>query len=250
VDPVTADPARPVRPALLALQWLDVAFLHWPVDPQVAAPLMPPGTRPDVFGGTTYVGLVAFRMHQVRLPGLPALPYFGSFPETNVRLYSVGADGRRGVVFCSLDASRLAPALLGRAAVRLAYQWSRMRLHRDGDLVSYDSRRRWPGPAGTHMRLRLLVGEPVAEPSGEEHFFTARWGLHGTWYRRQAFYLANAHPQWPLHRARLLDLSEDLIAATGLPAPAGEPASVLYSPGVHARFGIPWQPRPGSAARR
>jgi uncharacterized protein YqjF (DUF2071 family) len=75
-------------------------------------------------------------------PGLPALPYLGSFPETNVRLYSVGPDGRRGVVFCTLDAARLVPALLGRAAVRLPYQWSGMRIRRRGDVISYASRRR------------------------------------------------------------------------------------------------------------
>jgi len=143
-EPVTAGAVRPVIWPLLTVRWRDLAFLHWPVDPGVAARLLPSGTRPDLFEGTSYVGLVAFRMYRAGWLGLPGLPYLGSFPETNVRLYSVGPDGRRGVVFRSLDAARLVPVLAGRAAFRLPYQWSAMRVRRDGDVVSYASRRRWP----------------------------------------------------------------------------------------------------------
>lgn len=236
-EPVTAEPIRPVRVPALTMRWLDLAFLHWPVDPDVAAPLMPPGVRPDTWDGVTYVGLVAFRMHQVGFLGLPGVPYLGSFPETNVRLYSVGPDGRRGVVFLSLDAARLLPAAVGRAGVRLPYQWARMRVRRDGDLLTYASIRRWPTP-GPRVRLRLRVGERVAGPSALEHFLTARWGLHAAWHGTTVF-LPNEHPRWELYRAGLTDLAGDLVAAAGLPAPAGPPISVLYSPGVPVRAGLP-----------
>jgi len=199
---------------------------------------MPPGTRPDLFRGVSYAGVIAFRMHDVGVPGLPALPYLGSFPETNVRLYSVGPDGRRGVVFCSLDAARLLPALLGRAAVRLPYQWSGMRIRRRGDVISYASRRRWPHP-GARLQLALRVGERLDRPSELEHFLTSRWGLHTTWYGGRACYLPNEHPRWPLYRAALVGLEEDLLATAGLPPPVGEPVSVLYSPGVAVRMGAP-----------
>jgi uncharacterized protein len=237
-EPVTAEAIRPVSRPLLTMQWRDLAFLHWPVDTGAAARFMPPGTLPDLFHGVSYAGLIAFRIHDVRVPGLPALPYLGSFPETNVRLYSVGPDGRRGVVFCSLDAARLLPTLLGRAAVRLPYQWSWMRVRRGGDVISYASRRRWPRP-GARLQLTLRVGERLEHPSDLEHFLTARWGLHTASYGGRAHYLPNEHPRWPLYRAALVRLEEDLLATAGLPPPAGEPASVLYSPGVAVRMGAP-----------
>jgi len=243
-EPVTAGAARPVARPLLTVQWRDLAFLHWPVDPGVAARLLPSGTRPDLFEGTSYVGLVAFRMYRAGWLGLPGLPYLGSFPETNVRLYSVGPDGRRGVVFRSLDAARLVPVLAGRAAFRLPYQWSAMRVRRDGDVVSYASRRRWPRvPARLSMAVR--VGEPVARPSDLEQFLTARWGLHATWYDGRLRYLPNQHPRWRLHRAALVHLEESLIGAAGLSPPAGRPVSVPYSPGVPVRMGLPHRSRPG-----
>jgi len=235
-EPVTAEAIRPVRWSLLTQQWLDLTFLHWEADPAAVARLLPPGTRPDAFDGACYVGLIAFRMHRVGWLGLPGLPYLGSFAETNVRLYSVGADGRRGVVFRSLDAARLLPVLVARAAFRLPYQWSLMRVHRDGDVISYASKRRWPRP-GPRLRLRVRIGEPVAGPSALEQFLTARWGLHAIWYGGRTIYLPNEHPRWPLRRATLLHLEENLIEAAGLPPPRSGPVSVLYSPGVPVRLG-------------
>ena len=238
VEPVFPDPPDLPGRTLLTQSWLDLAFLHWPADPDTVASLLPSGTRPDLLDGVTYVGLIAFRMHRIGWVGMPGLPYFGSFPETNVRLYSVGPDGRRGVVFRSLEASRLLPVLVARGGFRLPYTWARMRVDRAGDVFDYTSRRRWPAPRGAYARISIRVGEPIAEPTPLEHFVTARWGLHNDWFGRPMF-LPNAHPRWPLHRAELLRCEENLVAAAGLPAPVGPPASVLYSPGVRVRFGGP-----------
>ena len=98
VEPISVVAPPLTRPHLLRQCWCDVAFLHWAVDPEVVAGLMPPGVRPDVFDGCTYVGLVPFRMVGTGFAIGPAAPWAGTFLETNVRLYSVDATGRRGVV--------------------------------------------------------------------------------------------------------------------------------------------------------
>ncbi|WP_434599610.1 YqjF family protein [Streptomyces sp. A5-4] len=226
---------------MLTQSWLDLAFLHWAVDPAEVAPLLPAGTVPDTFDGATYVGLVTFRMHRVGWFALPGVPYLGTFPETNVRLYSVDAQGRRGVVFRSLDASRLIPVAVARTLFRLPYLWSRMTVRHGEDTVTYTSARRWPGPRGAYSRITVRPGEKVVEPTPLEDFLTARWGMHNTFFGRQ-MYLPNTHPRWPLHRAELLECDENLIRAAGLAAPVGEPVSVLYSPGVAVRFGRPARP--------
>jgi uncharacterized protein YqjF (DUF2071 family) len=223
---------------MLIQHWRDVVFLHWPVEPRRVAPLLPRSVVPDLVDGRTYVGLIALRMCRVGLPGL-AVPYLGWFPEVNVRVYSVGPDGRRGVVFLSLDAARLIPAMIGRIGLRLPYLWSRIRVSRERGTVSYASSRRWPGPAGACLRLTVDVGEPMTSPSSLEHFLTARWGLHVRWYGAESLYVPNEHPAWPLHRATLRGLDENLISATGLPTPTEEPVSVLYAPEVGVRAGSP-----------
>ncbi|MEV5431171.1 DUF2071 domain-containing protein [Streptomyces sp. NPDC052701] len=239
--PITADAPEAIARPLLTQSWLDLTFVHWAADPADVAPLLPPGTVPDTLDGVTYVGLVAFRMHRVGWLRLPGVPYLGTFPETNVRLYSVDAHGRRGVVFLSLDASRLIPVAVGRIGFRMPYLWSRMGIRHDGDTVTYTSSRRWPGPRGAGSRITVRRGERIEEPTELEHFLTARWGMHGAFFGRSV-YLPNAHPRWPLYRAELAVCEENLVTAAGLPRPAGEPVSVLYSPGVPARFGLPARP--------
>src|SRR5438067_1050221 len=94
-------------PVLTAQHWDNLTFLHWPVEPAAVAHLFPAGTRPDVIDGVTYVALVPFVMGAAG-PGRVPVPYFGRFCETNVRLYSVDDEDRHGIVFVTLEASRLA----------------------------------------------------------------------------------------------------------------------------------------------
>jgi hypothetical protein len=241
IESVTATTPRPVRRSLLVQRWEELAFLHWAVAPAAVAPLLPVGTVPDTLDGVTYVGLIAFRMAGVGFFRGPGVPYFGTFFETNVRVYSVDPSGRRGVVFLSLDAARLLPVLIARAGLSLPYMWSRMRLTRSGDVLRYTARRRWPRsspdrPAVSDLSIR--IGAPIPSPSPLEQFLTARWALHTRAWGR-TLHMPNDHPQWPLHRAELLSLDDTLVAAAGLPAFERPPDSVLYSPGVPVTFGSP-----------
>jgi uncharacterized protein YqjF (DUF2071 family) len=235
-EPLTPTAPRPVRRTVFTQGWRDVAFLHWAVDPTAVAPLLPDGTVPDVLDGATYVGLVPFRMRRIGLLGAPGLPYLGSFAETNVRLYSVDERGRRGVVFRSLEADRLLPVLAARWVARLPYLWARMTVRCDGDRLTYTSSRRWPGPVGAGSRITVRVGGRLTTPDPLAVFLTARWGLHRPGARGPGYW-PNEHPEWPLHRAELLDLDESLLAAAGLSGVTGRPDSVFFSPGVDVRFG-------------
>jgi uncharacterized protein YqjF (DUF2071 family) len=234
-EPVTPLPPHQPGPTVFSQGWRQVAFLHWAVEPAAVAPLLPPGTRPDLLDGATYVGLLAFRGVRGGVLGSPPLPYLGGFPEVNVRLYSVDDEGRRGIVFLSLDASRLLPVLVARSLARLPYQWSSIRVTGGGDRWDYRARRRWPGPRGVTSALSVRVGERLADPTALDLFLTARWRLHQTAWGRTLHWPVE-HEEWPLHRADVVHLADELVAAAGVRV-SGPPDSVLWSPGVAARFG-------------
>jgi uncharacterized protein len=242
--PITADPPELPGPTLLGQGWRDLTFLHWRVDPSRVAPLLPAGTVPDVLDGSTWVGLIPFRLVGAHVGTGPALPYVGTFPETNVRFYSLDGAGRHGVVFGSLDAARLLFVLGARVALGLNYTWSRMRVERSGSVIRYTSRRRWPAPRGARSDVRVHVSpEVVDDPLA--NFLTARWGLH-TRHLGRTFFLPNTHARWPLLRARLVSLDDALLAASGFADLASRaPDSVLYSAGVRTRFGAPQPVRGG-----
>ena len=239
VVPISADPPDLPGPTLLGQGWRDLTFLHWRVDPARVAPLLPAGTEPDLFEGSTWVGLIPFRLVGAHFGTGPALPYVGTFPETNVRFYSRDGEGRHGVVFGSLDAARLAFVLGARAALGLNYTWSRMSVRRSGAVLRYTSRRRWPAPRGARSDIVVQVTDDVVTEDPLADFLTARWGLH-TRHLGRTFFLPNTHARWPLQRARLVSLDDELLTAAGLPGLAARaPDSVLYSAGVRTRFGAP-----------
>lgn len=228
-------------------QWQDLAMLHWAVDPALVAPLLPRGTQPDVHEGAAYVGLIAFSMAGVRIFRAPPLPHLSAFAETNVRLYAVDAEGRRGVVFRSLEAARLLPVLAARLGYHLPYCWARMRVERTATTRTWTTSRRWPGPRGAGGRIAVDIGDTYpADPLSR--FLTARWGLFSTWYGGATAWAPVHHEPWTLHRAELLELSDDLVATAGL-AVRGRPDHVLWSPGVTVTIGTPRVLRSGCSPR-
>ena len=239
--PVPVSPeAPPLRgPALLDQVWRDLTFLHWRVDAALVAPLLPAGVVPDVHDGSSWVGLIPFRLTDARFGSGPVLPYVGSFAETNVRLYGVDASGRRGVVFASLEAERLAFVVGSRVALNIPYTWARMRATHEGDRYTYESRRRWPAPRGLHSRVDVdvLPGDVRDDPLAD--FLTARWGLF-TRQLGQTLFLPNEHARWRLQRVRVREVDDQLVAAAGLPGLTHRaPDSALFSPGVRTVFGGP-----------
>lgn len=226
-EPVTATPPRNVARPLLRQSWRDVAFLHWTVEPAVAATLLPPDVRPDMFGGRTFVGVVAMRMQSSAPVATVRLPWLGTFAQVNVRLYTVDRQGRRGVAFLRLHADRLLPVLAGRTALRLPYVWSRTQLTTEGDRRSYLVQAH---SGRVREQVVLRVGRRH-HPNQLERFLVDRWGLHTGLAGRTA-YLPLEHAPWPLHAAELTECSTALVAAAGLDSVVGPPISVLFSPGV------------------
>ena len=124
-----------------------------------------------------------------------------------------------------------------KASYRLPYLWAQMAVRHGPDTVSYQTRRRWPGPRGAGGTVRVRKGPPFAADE-LALFLTARWGLFSSWYGGRTAFAPVDHAAWPLHRAELLDLDDDLVVAAGLPAPQGDP-HVLWTPGVRVRIGRP-----------
>ncbi|GGK85750.1 hypothetical protein GCM10007382_02160 [Salinibacterium xinjiangense] len=233
------EPIRQVAPelsgrAVASQRWSKLAFLHWRVPSAALAGLMPEGVRPDEHDGSSWVGLIAFYLDRATLFGSPPIPYLGSFAEVNVRLYGVDEQGRRGVIFCSLEASRLTSVLAARAAFSIPYFWAKTVLIEGDGTIEYTSRR-MVGDGEFRMIMRPgstpVVGDPTAD------FLTARWGLFTRRFGRTIF-LPNHHEPWPLVDAELLSLDDTLLQRAGIPGISNTPPdSVLYSEGVTTWFG-------------
>lgn len=224
---------------MAAQEWRNVAFVHWRVAAEVVAPLLPEGVAPDEFDGSTWVGLIAFELGDARIGPFPPSRAWGSFTEVNVRLYGIDEQGRRGVVFRSLEASSLPAVLAARAIFSLPYLWARTAQRPTEHGWEYASRRISPVPSrrGPGFRLGLSVDDATLVDDELSQFLTARWGLFQSRFGRTQW-LPNAHEPWILHAAEVDGLRDDLCAAAGLPGVVERtPDSVLFSRGVTSEFG-------------
>lgn len=233
---LSGEPRYRIDRPVMTQQWRDLAYLHWRYDPQEVAELLPPGLEVDTYDGSAWVGLVPFHMVNIAPRRLPAVPYFGTFPETNVRTYVVGPEGP-GVWFNSLDINRLLPVLVARTAYRLPYMWGTMEINRSPGRISYRAQRRWPRSANTSSLVTVEIGDEIAQPTDLHHFLSARWGLYTMLGSRLAHAKVD-HEPWPLREASVVDLRDNFVQAAGYGPPHGEP-HVLYSSGVSVRIDLP-----------
>jgi uncharacterized protein YqjF (DUF2071 family) len=217
-------------------RWRRLLFVHWALPAEKVRPLVPDGLELDLFGALAFVGLVPFAMFGVRPRWLPRFAAF-HFLETNVRTY-VLRGGTPGVYFFSLDAaSRLAVAA-ARATFGLPYHHAAMRLEDQDGVTRYEVARR--GGVRPQLAVRYRPGAATApsEDGTLQHFLVERYHLFvargGAILRGQVF-----HPPYPVADAEVLELSDQLLAAAGLPEGAGPPVHVCYSPGVDVEvFGL------------
>lgn len=255
VDAADAEAIRPdsglvIDRPVMRQRWRHLVYVHWAYPPAVVQRLLPDHLRVDVMAGAAWVGLVPFVMTDVRVGGLPPIPWLSSFVEVNIRTYVIDRAGGRRVWFSSLDVPRLAPMAVARAAYGLRYCWSAASWDLAGDVLTYRTRRRLPGPRGAGADLRVEINDPL--PDGEvtdlEHFLSARWGLSATWVGRELT-ATLLHERWPLQRARLLGLDQSLTAAAGLPTPHGDPL-VHYAAGVDVTVSRPFLEPAGDPLRK
>lgn len=213
-------------------RWRNLAFLHWEVPAESIAELIPEALTVDTFEGRAYVGVVPFTMKDVSPWWSPSVPGISNFHELNVRTYVHLRGETPGVWFFSLDAAATLAVIAARAGWRLPYHRASMEMEIAGDVVRYRSRRLWPGPRPAEFSARYRIGEAIgdATPGTFEHFLAERYVLFADTGGGLSKGIVHHRP-YPLHRAELIDLDQNIVSAAGLPAPSGPP-HILYSPGV------------------
>ncbi len=210
---------RPKGRAAMRQTWLDLTFLHFRVEPAEIQATLPIGltvdTYPDEDGKEwAYVGLVPFRMSNIRFEGTPAVPGCHAFPETNVRTYAHRDGKEPGVWFYSLDAANPFACAYARRFFGLPYHPARMVCRRAGDVVSYETHRR--------RSTARLIGEvtlgkklPLPGPETLDFFLVERYLLYsqkdGRFATGRVF-----HPPYDLTWVESFEMDETMVASTGL----------------------------------
>jgi len=228
---------RPERLCSMHQFWHDLLFLHWEVPVDRLQSLIPPELTIDTYEGKAYIGLVAFRISQIRKRGFPAVPGLRQFPEINVRTYVHKAGKDPGVWFFSLDASNLFACIGARMAYKLPYYFSEITQMDTANAskvtTQFRSKRYLPRPLPAYATIDYTVqNDPVtmAEKDSLEHFFVERYLLYsqvGDGICVGQVY----HAPYPIERVVVTRLEENLVQAAGIMHPDSAPI-IHFSRGV------------------
>ncbi|HET9931466.1 MAG TPA: DUF2071 domain-containing protein [Polyangiaceae bacterium] len=204
--------------------WCDLLFAHWPVPVSVLRPLVPPDLEIQEFDGTSWVGVVPFRMEGVMRRPLPNMPWVSAFPELNVRLY-VERDGKPGVWFLSLDATNPLAVWAARRFFFLPYYRAAMSVRVEQEFIHYGSKRAGAEFLGSY---RPTSETYLSEPGTLEHFLTERYCLYalspnGALVRNEVH-----HVPWPLQRAELRLQTNTMLDFHGI-AVSGPPPHLHFA---------------------
>lgn len=232
----------PQRPWTMSQKWHDLLFLHWPVERAALARFVRPPLQLDTFDGQAWIGLIPFRLSDVRLRGLPPLPGLAHFTELNVRTYVRFGD-QRGILFLSLDANHCVLAAIARRWYRLPYHDAKVTLQQsqDGGL-SFSSRRHSPDALPSQFRLRYRPTSGVfhSTPGSLEHWLTERYCLY-TFDRRDRLLRAEIHhPPWPLQSAEAEIELNTMLLPLGIPIGDEKPI-VHFSRSIQSLIWTPEQ---------
>ena len=204
----------PSSPWVGRQSWLDLLFAHWPIRVDQVRHLVPPELLVQEFGGTSWIGLVPFRMQGVMLRPLPDMPGISAFPELNVRLY-VEMGGKPGVWFLSLDADHALAVWAARAAFHLPYYRARMSLRQLGDGIDYSSVRR-DASARFRGQYRPVGDLFAASPGSLEHWLTERYCLYAMSPSGKLRITEVHHRPWPLQNAAALVIENSMFEPHGI----------------------------------
>jgi uncharacterized protein YqjF (DUF2071 family) len=205
--------------------WHDLLFAHWPMAQDTLRPLVPAQLALDQFGGQCWVGVVPFRMSDIRRRGMPTLPGLSRFPELNVRTY-VTHGGKPGVYFFSLDAASLPAVWAARKFYHLPYFHAEMSCEDRGGRILYSSRR-LKSSAELQGGYCPTAEVRLRETGSLEHWLTERYCLYTT-HRGELYRGEIHHQQWPLQDAEA-ELETNTVAAAAGISLAGAAPSLLFA---------------------
>jgi uncharacterized protein YqjF (DUF2071 family) len=196
----------------------------------VLRPLIPQALEIDMFGGQAWLGVVPFRMSDVRMRGVPAIPGLSRFPELNVRTY-VARDGKPGVWFFSLDAANAVAVWGARRLFHLPYFLAAMSCAEHAGWIRYESHRkdRRGSPASLRARYRAIGDVFHAAPWSIEHFLAERYCLYAEDEKRRIIRCEIHHPRWPLQLAETALQENTMAAAAGITIADQKPELLHFS---------------------
>jgi uncharacterized protein YqjF (DUF2071 family) len=212
-------------PWLVAMDWRDALFVHWPCPAAELQARLPADLTLDTWDGEGWISLVAFRIAAARPRGFPHALGWPAFGEINLRTYVAGA-GHAGVWFFSLDAESSVAVSLARAALHLPYHRAQVLATWDEARVTYFGARDGEDEVRYAVEATFGATEATAAPAAPgtlAHWLVERYAFFTVDRRGRTQRGDVAHEPWALRDVSVRAEANLLLDAAGLARPATPP---------------------------
>ena len=215
--------------------WRELLFLHWDFPAEQIQATLPRGLHVDTFEGKAWLGVVPFRMRQLRPWWFPPIPGVTNFLEMNLRTYVYDDRGNCGIWFYSLEANHALAIWGARRFYHLNYQPARMSHSHDATSGWTEfSSQRIGASADLNCQFRYRPTTPpgVAVPGSFEFFLIERYVLFAQSSQGQLYTGTVVHEPYPISQVELPQWSDALLPLNGFARPARPPVHAVMSRGV------------------
>lgn len=178
-------------------EWNRALFLHWVVPFEQLRKCVPVKLNLDTFDGNCYVSLVAFTMEKIRPKFLPSVGGISYFDEINVRTY-IDNDGKKGVYFLNIEASKTISAFIAKAISGLPYE--KAKISRTEKLYNSNNLKK-----GFNLNAEFEIEEVISEKTELDKWLTERYCLYldleNEFYRYDIH-----HKEWEIKKVNIKSL--------------------------------------------
>ncbi|MDY0407089.1 DUF2071 domain-containing protein [Virgibacillus sp. 179-BFC.A HS] len=150
----------PKRRWMMTQSWHHLLFCHWQADEKILRKLLPPELEVDTYEGKAWIGVLPFRVKNMRVRGMPNPPFINTFLQLNIRTY-VTYNGVPGIFFFTLDSDKWLTVIGGKIGALVPYRKAAMRMYKRDDKIHFHSE---PDGADSIGRKLDLEYHPVSEP--------------------------------------------------------------------------------------
>lgn len=212
----------PDHPWVMRQTWHDLLFAHWPVARDRLRELVPSFLTIDTVDNQAWLGITPFRLSDVTVRGLPAVPWLSSFNEINVRTYVI-YNGVPGVFFFSLDANSIIAVEGATTLFHVPYFLADIQIEEDRNQLAFRSRRKTPDAA--EFRSTHQPAGPTFEADVDtlEYWLTERYCLYTMDSAAKAYRVEIHHRRWPLQVAEGRIEVNTMAEVAGIRLPAIAP---------------------------
>jgi uncharacterized protein YqjF (DUF2071 family) len=201
----------------LSGEWRKLIMINYQVEPQILQPLLPTGTKLNLYKGKCFVTLAAFMFNNIKVKGI-TIPFHNHVDEVNLRFYVVPdneSQEERGVVFIQESIPKPLLAYSANFLYKEHYEVKPVRHSWKTDLDHQHIQYFWKDAQWNFLDIKATKNASPIEAGSEEEFISLQLRGYTKVNEHKTFRYIVKHPLWTTYPITHAEINVDFKNAYG-----------------------------------